>query len=81
MTTTVLGYMADPTAEARAEQRRRENKEKAAYFLRQRVLGVFMLLTGIAAPFVTSEGITASLFCIPYGLAMIVSKERMVTEN
>lgn len=80
MTTTVLGYIADPTAEAKAEQRRRERKEKAVYFLKQKVLGVLMLIIGIAAPCISMEGITASLFCIPYGLAMLISKERMMTD-
>lgn len=80
MTTQIIGFMADPTAESRAEQRRRERKEKAVYFLRQRVLGMLMLIIGIAAPCISMEGITASLFCIPYGLAMLISKERMMTD-
>lgn len=81
MTTQILGYIADPMAEEKARQERIKRMEKTVYFLRQRVLGIIALIVGIIALFITSEGIIASMLLIPYGIAMLISKEKMITEE
>lgn len=79
MTTQLLGYLADPTQQTRTETER-PGRTDTYYFVRQKLMGLAMLTTGIVAPIVSSEGVTASLFCIPFGLALIVAKGRMMTE-
>lgn len=79
MTTQLLGYLADPTTTARTETAR-PGRTDGMYYIRQKLLGFAMLVTGIVAPIVSTEGVTASLFCIPFGLALIATKDRMMTE-
>ena len=79
MTTQLLGYLADPTQQTRTETERPERTD-TYYFIRQKLMGLAMLITGIVAPIVSTEGVTASLFCIPFGLALIATKGRMMTE-
>lgn len=78
MRVQLLGYLADPTTTVRTEIKRPERTD--TYFIRQKLMGFAMLITGIVAPIVASEGVTASLFCIPFGLALIATKGRMMTE-
>lgn len=79
MTTQLLGYLADPTTTARAKTERPDRTD-TYYFIRQKLMGLAMLITGIVAPIVSTEGVTASIFCIPFGLALIATKGRMMTE-
>lgn len=78
MTTQLLGYLADPTTTVRAKTERPDRTD--TYFIRQKLMGLAMLITGIVAPIVSTEGVTASIFCIPFGLALIATKSRMMTE-
>ena len=71
MTTEILGYMADPEEEARAEKERAEYMKKVSYFTRQRALGIIALITGIIAAFISTEGIVASIFLMPFGGIMV----------
>ena len=81
MTTEILGYMADPEEEARAEKERAEYMKKVSYFKRQRALGIIALITGIIAAFISTEGIVASIFLIPFGGIMVLSNKEMMTEE
>ena len=81
MTTEILGYMADPEEEARAEKKRAEYMKKVSYFTRQRTLGIIALITGIIAAFISTEGIVASIFLIPFGGIMVLSNKEMMTEE
>lgn len=81
MTTQILGYIADPKAEEKERQERIKRMEKAMYFIKQRIMGIIAIIVGIVALFATSEGVIASALLIPYGIAMIVSKEKMITET
>ena len=81
MTTEILGYMADPTEEARAEKERAEYMKKVSYFTRQRALGIIALITGIIAAFISTEGIVASIFLSPLGGIMVLSNKEMMTEE
>ena len=81
MTTQILGYMADPEEEARAEKERAEYMKKVSYFTRQRTLGIIALITGIIAAFISTEGIVASIFLIPFGGIMVLSNKEVMTEE
>ena len=81
MTTEILGYMADPTEEERAEKERAEYMKKVSYFTRQRTLGIIALITGIIAAFISTEGIVASIFLVPFGGIMVLSHKEMMTEE
>ena len=81
MTTEILGYMADPEEEARAEKERAEYMKKVLYFTRQRALGIIALITGIIAAFISTEGIVASIFLVPFGGIMVLSNKEMMTEE
>lgn len=79
MRVQLLGYLADPATTVRTEIKRPDRTD-TYYFIRQKLMGFAMLITGIVAPIVSTEGVTASLFCIPFGLALIATKGRMMTE-
>lgn len=79
MRVQLLGYMADPTQQTRTETER-PGRTDTYYFVRQKLMGLAMLITGIVAPIISTEGVTASLFCIPFGLALIATRGRMMTE-
>ena len=79
MTTQLLGYLADPTTTVRTEPVRTDRAD-SMYYIRQKLMGFAMFITGIVAPIVSTEGATASLFCLPFGLALIATKGRMMTE-
>ena len=81
MVTEIIGYMADPMEEARAEKERAEYMKKVSYFTRQRTLGIIALITGIIAAFISTEGIVASIFLIPFGGIMVLSNKEMMTEE
>ena len=78
MTTQLLGYLADPTETTKTTAKR--DRVDNTYYIRQKLLGFAMLILGIVAPIMSAEGVTASLFCIPFGLALIATRGRMMTE-
>lgn len=65
----VLGYMDDPYRAAREEQQTRHKR----IMIKQRIKGFAMLLIGIVAPIIHTEGITASFFFLPFGLLYTLS--------
>lgn len=81
MTTELIGYIDDPTAVDRMRQRKKMHRDTVMYFLKQKLLGFCMILLGITAPILSTEGGVISLLLIPYGLAMIISKSKMVTDG
>ena len=81
MTTEIIGYMADPMAEEKAEKKRVERVKKELYFTRQRTIGLIALIVGIIAPVLTPDGITASFLLIPYGIIMVLNNNKMITEE
>lgn len=81
MTTEILGYMADPMAEEKAKQEHMKHMQKTMYFIRQKSMGIIAIIVGIIAIIISTEGIAASMLLIPYGIAMTVSKDKMITEE
>ena len=81
MVTEIIGYMADPMAEEKAEKERVERVKKELYFTRQRTIGLIALIVGIIAPVISTEGIIASMLLIPYGALMVLNNNKMITEE
>ena len=81
MTTEILGYMADPTEDERIKRKKEEQTKKAIYFARQRLCGIIAIMVGIIAPIISTEGIAASIFLIPFGGIMVLSNKEMMTEE
>lgn len=81
MKVELIGFLADPCEEARKTHERKIQREKFKYFLRQKLTGVCMVCVGLAAMKATSEGITATMLLVPFGLAMVFSSEKMLTED
>lgn len=83
MNTQIIGYLANPKEIVLRDARRRRRKwaEDSAYFIRQRLTGILMVITGATAAIITREGITASMLLIPFGIVLIISKEKMITDT
>lgn len=80
MTTQLLGFMADPTQKTENSESERTKRESYIYFIKQKLIGLIAVVIGILALKI-DEGITASIFLIPYGFAAMISKSRMITEG
>ena len=81
MKVELIGYLADPYEEARRKHERKIRKENFKYFLKQKLIGLLMVTIGIVAVIITAEGITATMFLVPFGLAMVFNSEKMITES
>ena len=81
MKTEFIGFLADPTEEARIAEDQEKKRRERRYLFKQRALGVLMVVTGIVAPRITSEGIFAALFFIPVGITLIFSKSKIITDD
>ena len=80
MTLEILGLMANPIEIKKAKEEKAKAEKKRLTLIRQRIIGLFMLIFGMITPFITYEGIVASLLCIPFGMAMLISKEVMISD-
>lgn len=58
--------------------RKQAKREKAIYFLKQKLAGLTMLLIGIITPIVCDGDATFSIIAIPAGIYLFVAKERWV---
>lgn len=81
MKVELIGFLADPCEEVRKRKRHERKIQKFKYFIRQKLTGVCMVCVGLAAMKATSEGITATMLLVPFGVAMIFSSEKMLTED
>ncbi|MSA02194.1 hypothetical protein GKG47_09095 [Lactonifactor sp. BIOML-A3] len=57
-----------------------KHKAKRNYFIKQKLSGVAMLLIGIVTPILLQD-ITLSLFAIPFGIFLMVTKQKVMTLN
>lgn len=57
------------------------NKQRAErlYFVKQRLAGLVMVVSGIVIPFLFEGDITFSLFALPLGIFLVLSQERVLT--
>ena len=67
------------------EYNRRETKQRIRqrtehlYYIKQCLSGTIMAAIGIIAPFVLDGDITASLFALPLGMFLMMTKEKVMT--
>lgn len=56
------------------------HKQRRNYFIKQKLSGVATLLIGIATPILLQD-LTLSIFAIPFGVFLIVTKQKVMTIN
>ena len=81
MKTEFIGFLADPTEEARIAEDREKKRRERRYLRRQRALGVVMVATGIAAPYMTDDGAVVALLFVIMGLILIFAKCKIITDE
>jgi hypothetical protein len=54
-----------------------EEKKEAVYYLKQKLSGLIVLSIGIITPILTKD-LTPSLFCLPLGVGLIATKEKVM---
>ncbi len=62
----------------RETQRRIRQRTEHLYYIKQRLAGLVMAATGIIAPFILSGDATVSLFVLPLGIFLLLTKERVM---
>lgn len=67
------------------EYNRRESKWRTRqrtehlYYMKQHLSGAVMVAIGIAAPFLLDGDVTVSLFALPLGIFLLLTKEKVMT--
>lgn len=62
----------------RAERNARRKAERI-YYIKQKLLGLCMVVLGVAIPFVMDGDATASLIVLPIGIYALFTKEKIYT--
>lgn len=81
MKTEFIGFLADPTEDARMAEDREKKLKERRYLYRQRVLGIVMVATGIVAPYMTDDGAVVALLFVIMGLILIFTKCKIITDE
>lgn len=63
----------------RQTERRNKQRAERLYYIKQRLAGLVMAASGIVIPFVFEGDITFSLFALPLGIFLVLTKERVMT--
>lgn len=64
----------------RRETRRRiRQRTEHLYYIKQRLSGMIMAVIGIVVPFLFGGDITFSLFALPLGIFLLLTKEKVMT--
>ncbi len=63
----------------RETKRRIKQRTEHLYYMKQRLSGLVMTATGIIAPFILDGDATISLFMLPLGIFLLLTKERVMT--
>lgn len=63
----------------REAKRRIRQRTEHLYYVKQRLSGIVMVSIGIVAPFFLDGDATASLFALPLGIFLLLTKERVMT--
>lgn len=60
---------------------KRKNRQRAErrYYIKQRLSGLIMAVIGIVVPFIFGGDITFSLFALPLGIFLLLTKEKVMT--
>ncbi len=62
----------------RETQRRIRQRTEHLYYIKQRLAGLVVAATGIIAPFILEGDATFSLFALPLGIFLLLTKERVM---
>lgn len=60
-------------------KRRIRQRTEHLYYMKQRLSGVMMVTIGIIVPFLLDGDVTASLFALPLGMFLMMTKEKVMT--
>ncbi len=63
----------------RETKRRIRQRTEHLYYIKQRLSGLVVAATGIIVPFILDGDATVSLFTLPLGVFLILTKEKVVT--
>ncbi len=76
---TVYTYKESLREYNRRETKRRiRQRTEHLYYMKQRLSGLVMAATGIIAPFILDGDATFSLFALPLGIFLLLTKERVM---
>lgn len=60
------------------ECEKREKRKNIIYFTKQKLIGLGMIAVGIVAPMILDNDITVSIFTVPVGLSVLLTREKVV---
>ena len=60
------------------ECEKREKRKNIIYFTKQKLMGLGMIVVGIVAPMILDNDITVSIFTIPIGLSVLLTREKVM---
>lgn len=60
------------------EYEKREKRKNIIYFTKQKLIGLGMIAIGIVTPLILDNDITVSIFAIPMGLGVLLTKEKVM---
>ena len=63
----------------RNTKRRIRQRTERLYYMKQRLSGAIMIAVGIITPFVLDRDVTVSLFALPLGIFLLLTKEKIMT--
>lgn len=63
----------------REAKRRIRQRTEHLYYMKQRISGAIMATIGIITPFVLDGDATFSLFALPLGIFLLLTKEKVMT--
>lgn len=67
---------AEKIIDYRRKNELKYKKEIATYYIKQKLCGLVLIITGIILPFLLNGEATVSLFLFPLGLFLIFTKEK-----
>lgn len=63
----------------RETKRKIKQRTEHLYYMKQRLSGAIMTAIGIVTPFVLDGDVTISLFVLPLGIFLLLTKEKVMT--
>lgn len=63
----------------RESKRRTRQRTEHLYYMKQRISGAVMAAIGIITPFLLDGDATVSLFALPLGIFLMLTKEKVMT--
>lgn len=63
----------------RETQRRRRQRIERLYYIKQRLSGLAIAMIGVIVPFLLDGDATVSLFALPVGIFLMLTREKVMT--